>query len=91
MLMVYMISHASFRQYTATGAKEEQEEYVIAIPADLYDLLCLEGFARAFRVFIGKEAVPVSPNIPPYQHLIRSNLVLQRFTRVVPAQKRIIK
>jgi hypothetical protein len=30
-----------------------------AIPANRYDLLCMEGFARALRVFLGKEAAPV--------------------------------
>lgn len=33
--------------------------YVIAIPANRYDLLCMEGFARALRVFLGLEAPPV--------------------------------
>ena len=34
--------------------------YVIAIPANRYDLLCLEGFARAIRIFLGVENPPVS-------------------------------
>jgi phenylalanyl-tRNA synthetase beta chain len=39
--------------------------YVIAIPANRYDLLCLEGFARALRVFIGAEQAPVYRALPP--------------------------
>ena len=27
--------------------------YVIAIPANRYDLLCMEGFVRALRIFLG--------------------------------------
>jgi hypothetical protein len=56
MLMVNTISHASFRLFSSVYGNQE---YVIAIPAARYDLLCLEGFARAIRVFIGKEAVPI--------------------------------
>ena len=48
-------------EFTVDGEtiKEEHVVYVIAIPANRYDLLCLEGFARALRIFIGKEAFPV--------------------------------
>jgi phenylalanyl-tRNA synthetase beta chain len=46
-------------EYTGDGSKEEHVVYVIAIPANRYDLLCLEGFARALRVFIGAESQPV--------------------------------
>jgi hypothetical protein len=42
-------------QFTGTNIKEEHWVYVIAIPANRYDLLCMEGFARAFRIFIGLE------------------------------------
>ena len=33
--------------------------YVIAIPANRYDLLCMEGFTRAIRIFLGLEKQPV--------------------------------
>lgn len=46
-------------EFTADGSKEEHVVYVIAIPANRYDLLCMEGFARALRIFLGKEAAPV--------------------------------
>ena len=32
---------------------------MIAIPANRYDLLCMEGFTRALRIFLGLEAPPV--------------------------------
>ena len=47
-------------EYTGDGSKEENVVYVIAIPANRYDLLCLEGFARALRIFLGMEKSPVS-------------------------------
>lgn len=47
-------------EYTGDGTKEEHVVYVIAIPANRYDLLCLEGFARALRIFLGMEQSPVS-------------------------------
>ena len=47
-------------EYTGDGSKEEHVVYVIAIPANRYDLLCLEGFARSLRIFLGIESAPVS-------------------------------
>eukprot|EP00249_Psilotum_nudum_P018857 c26990_g2_i1 orf=652-2535(-) len=38
--------------------ENEEEIYKIEVPANRYDLLCLEGLARALRVFTGKEEVP---------------------------------
>eukprot|EP01117_Protostelium_nocturnum_P004889 TRINITY_DN1772_c0_g2_i1.p1 TRINITY_DN1772_c0_g2~~TRINITY_DN1772_c0_g2_i1.p1 ORF type:complete len:621 (+),score=217.99 TRINITY_DN1772_c0_g2_i1:96-1958(+) len=32
--------------------------YKIDVPANRYDLLCIEGIARSFRVFLGKEKAP---------------------------------
>lgn len=40
------------------GSKETHVVYVIAIPANRYDLLCMEGFARAIRIFLSKEQAP---------------------------------
>ncbi|KAJ1457851.1 hypothetical protein M885DRAFT_514345 [Pelagophyceae sp. CCMP2097] len=39
--------------------------YKIDVPANRYDLLCLEGFARALRVFLGLEKSPVYELIVP--------------------------
>jgi len=33
--------------------------YYIALPANRSDLLCIEGFARALNIFLGREDVPV--------------------------------
>ena len=49
-------------QFTGDGSKEEHVVYVIAIPANRYDLLCLEGFSRAIRIFLGMESSPVLSN-----------------------------
>jgi len=32
--------------------------YKIDIPANRYDMLCLEGIARALNIFLGREAPP---------------------------------
>jgi phenylalanyl-tRNA synthetase beta chain len=52
-------------QFTGTNIKEEHWVYVIAIPANRYDLLCMEGFARAFRIFIGLEPSPLYRRVDP--------------------------
>eukprot|EP01038_Epipyxis_sp_PR26KG_P009765 gene9765-13136_t len=46
-------------EFTGDGSKEEHVVYVIAIPANRYDLLCLEGFARALKIFIGLQTPPI--------------------------------
>jgi phenylalanyl-tRNA synthetase beta chain len=46
-------------EFTGDGTKEEHVVYKIDIPANRYDLLCLEGFARAIRIFLGREPTPV--------------------------------
>ena len=53
---------------TAAAEKEQASEeliYKIDIPANRYDLLCIEGIARALRVYLGKEAVPVYRTLKP--------------------------
>eukprot|EP01035_Chromulina_nebulosa_P017679 gene17679-23269_t len=52
-------------EFTSTGIKEEHIVYVIAIPANRYDLLCIEGFARAIRIFIGLESPPLFQKTEP--------------------------
>jgi phenylalanyl-tRNA synthetase beta chain len=44
---------------------KEQVVYVISIPANRYDLLCLEGFARAIRIFLGLQASPLFQKVSP--------------------------
>lgn len=49
-------------EFTGNGTKEEHVVYIIAIPANRYDLLCMEGFARALRIFLKIDTPPVSFN-----------------------------
>lgn len=41
---------------------EEEIRYKIEVPANRYDLLCLEGLSQALRVFMG-----IDPKLPDYQ------------------------
>eukprot|EP00898_Chlorokybus_atmophyticus_P002714 jgi/Chlat1/3443/Chrsp23S03764 len=46
-------------KHLADEADEDEEViYKIDVPANRYDLLCLEGLARALRVFLGTEPTP---------------------------------
>ena len=40
------------------AAASEEVVYKIDIPANRYDMLCLEGIARALNIFTGRQAVP---------------------------------
>lgn len=60
-------------QFTGDGSKAEHVVYVIAIPANRYDLLCMEGFARALRVFLGLQAAPAFKAIRP-ANMLRINV-----------------
>lgn len=42
-------------------------QYKIDIPANRYDLLCIEGIARAILVFLGKKAAPLYRIVEPKQ------------------------
>ncbi|KAH0451888.1 hypothetical protein IEQ34_019187 [Dendrobium chrysotoxum] len=45
---------------TEVGGEDDEEViYKIEVAANRYDLLCLEGIARALRIFIGKEEIPI--------------------------------
>jgi len=56
----------SQKQEALKSGKSESEckgmsdtvEYKIDVPANRYDLLCLEGLSRALRVFLGEEEAP---------------------------------
>ena len=43
----------------AAGDASDAVIYKIDVPANRYDLLCLEGIARGFRIFLGLEQPPV--------------------------------
>lgn len=55
---------------TAGAAKAENGDrvlYYIAVPANRYDLLCIEGIARALNIFLERMPVPVR-RAPPHRH-----------------------
>lgn len=52
-------------EFTGDGTKAEHVIYKIDIPANRYDLLCLEGIARAMRIFLDMESPPVYKRITP--------------------------
>lgn len=56
--------------------------YKIDVPANRYDLLCVEGIARALRVFLQKERPPVYKLVPraegPHQMIVKPNTKVRR-------------
>jgi len=58
--------------------EEGVEVYKIDIPANRYDLLCLEGLGRALRVFLGDEPAPVFKAIQPSPEVAASTRVVVR-------------
>ena len=60
------LHHYTSLQFTGDGTKAEHVIYKIDIPANRYDLLCLEGITRAIRIFIGLEAPPVQQKGPVF-------------------------
>lgn len=49
----------------AVDNEDDVEVYKIDIPANRYDLLCLEGLVCALRVFSGQDAAPVFSTVAP--------------------------
>jgi phenylalanyl-tRNA synthetase beta chain len=52
-------------EFTADGSKGEFVVYAIDIPANRYDILCMEGFARALRIFLNLQSAPTYHRIDP--------------------------
>lgn len=50
-----------------TGEASTDVVYKIDIPANRYDLLCIEGLARALRVFLGEFQYSRHPCISPVE------------------------
>ncbi|BFZ23595.1 hypothetical protein BsWGS_26634 [Bradybaena similaris] len=65
----------------AVGASEAIE-YKIEIPANRYDLLCIEGLVRGLRIFLEKEKAPRYKAVRPPQGQIQ-RLVIQSSTAQV--------
>ncbi|XP_042382943.1 phenylalanine--tRNA ligase beta subunit, cytoplasmic-like isoform X1 [Zingiber officinale] len=51
--------HLEEEEEAEAGDEDEEVIYKIEVAANRYDLLCLEGIARALRIFIEKEASPL--------------------------------
>lgn len=48
-----------FQGDKAAEGKSAEVIYKIDVPANRYDILCLEGLARALRIFLGLDTPPV--------------------------------
>ncbi|CAI7897729.1 unnamed protein product [Closterium sp. NIES-54] len=63
-------------------AEDEEVIYKIEVPANRYDLLCLEGLARSLRIFLGMDPVPqfklAQPSSPPIQMTVKPETALIR-------------
>jgi hypothetical protein len=51
--------HAQGKKAAAGAAASGPVIYKIDVPANRYDILCLEGLARALRIFLELEQAPV--------------------------------
>ena len=71
----------------ATGAggddAEDEEIYKIDIPANRYDLLCMEGISRALNVFRGVEPSPVFRMLEPANGAPRQRMIQKPETLLV--------
>ncbi|DBA04062.1 TPA: hypothetical protein N0F65_009409 [Lagenidium giganteum] len=56
--------------------------YKIDVPANRYDLLCVEGIARALRIFLQKEKPPTYRLVPPPSGPLQK-LVVKPSTKVI--------
>eukprot|EP01048_Picozoa_sp_COSAG05_P008626 COSAG05_NODE_666_length_8006_cov_12.857595_2_plen_723_part_00 len=54
-----MVRKEKGQDVAALEESPEEVIYKLDIPANRYDLLCIEGVVRALRIFLGNEAVPV--------------------------------
>ena len=70
----------------AAGAGDDAEDdtiYKIDIPANRYDLLCMEGISRALNVFRGVEPSPVFRMIEPTNGAPRQKMIQKPETMLV--------
>ena len=68
-------------EFTADGSKGTFVVYAIDIPANRYDILCMEGFARALRIFLELEPTPTYHRIDPVDG--RQKMTVENSTAVV--------
>ena len=70
----------------ASGAGDDAEDdtiYKIDIPANRYDLLCMEGISRALNVFRGVEPSPVFRTVEPANGAPRQKMIQKPETMLV--------
>ncbi|CAF0977682.1 unnamed protein product [Brachionus calyciflorus] len=63
---------------------QEQTTYKIEIPANRYDLLCVEGLGRALSIFLEKSTPPKFKLVTPSEDKIQKLTVLQNTSTVRP-------
>ncbi|KAG8962461.1 phenylalanine--tRNA ligase subunit beta, partial [Tulasnella sp. 408] len=56
---------AEVEEAVKKGLPAERPQLKIEVPANRYDLLCIEGIARALRVFLQKQKAPVYKLVEP--------------------------
>ncbi|KAG8956768.1 phenylalanine--tRNA ligase subunit beta [Tulasnella sp. 424] len=56
---------AEVEEAAKKGLPAERPQLKIEVPANRYDLLCIEGIARALRVFLQKQTAPVYKLVEP--------------------------
>jgi len=57
--------------------------YKIEIPANRYDLLCIEGLTRALRIFLGKEVPPSYRTVSTHSLVMRTTPAVRRVRPIV--------
>ncbi|PRP75071.1 phenylalanyl-tRNA synthetase beta chain-like [Planoprotostelium fungivorum] len=58
--------------------------YKIDIPANRYDLLCLEGISRSLRIFLGKEKAPIFRSVAPANGVHHQVIVKPETAKIRP-------
>jgi phenylalanyl-tRNA synthetase beta chain len=74
---------AESKAAAALAAASDEVIYKIDIPANRYDMLCLEGIARALNVFKGREPPPVFRALPPPASQPRTRIVVKPETALI--------
>ena len=65
------------------AALSEEVIYKIDVPANRYDLLCIEGICRALKVFLGDMDAPTYKVLPPSDEAASTMTVVQSTTATI--------
>ena len=68
---------------TSSESASDEVIYKIDIPANRYDLLCMEGISRALNVFRGVEPSPVFRTVEPANGAPRQKMIQKPETMLV--------